>query len=559
MYFWQDYCNSDFKQRTMKKYVIFACAVAVGQLLSAQTLKDAIYKTDNERFSDAVIDFSNLAKQESTNGTNYFYFGELYFERGLMSKNDKVYLDSALILWNKAYSVDPTNPMSLVAKGKALWVQGQTDSGKQEFLKAVTSTKNKNAEVLRAIAETYIDADKQNLDEAIVLLETAVKLDPKNEDGHLLLGDALLEKTPQNGSPAIKSYNKVLEINPKSPRGIVRVAKLYQRAQNFEEANKYYQQAKDIDATYAPAYRENAELNMLFKQSAKAIENWKKYLELNNSQEARYRFVTALFNGKQYCEAIPEIENLQSQGFNNFYMERMISYSAVDCAQSDAALVQKGLQASDRFFTLVPQEKIIFMDYKYRGLLYSKNNQDSLAIVELEKASSLDAEAAKELSGDIGRLYMKLKKYQKVIEAYTLKKSALGLTATEYFELGRAYFFGPKDYVSADSAFAKLVELSPTYAPGFLWRARSSYPLDPTKEKWLAKPYLEEVYKLVKPEERAIGPNKAMVMEACKYLGDYYINSSEKDIAKAKEYWNVVKELDPADKQAAAFFKANGN
>ena len=543
----------------MKKHVIFAFALGLGSFLNAQTLKDAIYKTENERFSEAVSDFAKLTQLETTNGTNYFYFGELYFERGLMSKSDKSYIDSALIFWEKAVAVDPTNPMSLVAKGKSLWVKGQIDAGKVEFSKATTLTKNKNAEVLRAIAETYIDAEQKNLDEAILLLETAVKLDPKNEDGHLLLGDALLEKTPQNGSPAIKSYNKVLEINPKSPRGIVRVAKLYQRAQNFEEANKYYQQAKDIDPTYAPAYRENAELNMMFKQSAKAIENWKKYLELNNSLEARYRFVTALFNGKQYCEVIPEIEDLQKSGFNNFYMERMITYSVVDCSKSDLAMVQKGLDASNRFFEIVPKEKIIFMDYKYRGLLYSKNNQDSLAILELEKASALDADAAKDLAGDIGRLYMKMKKYDRVIAAYSLKKASMELTANEYFELGRAYFFGPKDFVNADSCFAKLVQLSPTYAPGHLWRARASYPLDPAKEKWLAKPYLTEVFNLVKPEERAVGSNKAMVMEACKYLGDYYVNSSEKDVAKAREFWNVVRELDPADKQAAAFFKTNGN
>lgn len=544
----------------MKNYIIFTCAMTLGSWANAQTLKDAIYKTDNERFSEASGDFGKLIQKEPANGTNYFYFGELYFERALMSTNDKkMYMDSAIALFDKAIAIDAVNPMSIVAKGKSLWIQGQTDAGKVEFTKATTQTKNKNPEVLRAIAETYIDADKKNLDEAILLLETAVKLDPKNEDGHLLMGDALLEKTPQNGSPAIKSYNKVLEINPKSPRGVVRVAKLYQRAQNFEEANKYYQQAKELDPTFAPAYRENAELNMLFKQSAKAIENWKKYLELNNSDEARYRFITALFNGKQYCEVIPEIEALQRKGFNNFYLERMVSYSAVDCAQGDASLVQKGLMASNHFFEMVPQDKIIFMDYKYRGLLYSKNNQDSLAIVELEKASEIDQDAAKELAGDIGRLCMKLKKYDKVITSYNFKKSTSSLTATEYFELGRAYFFGPKNYAAADSAFAKLVEISPTYSPGYLWRARASYPLDPVKEKWLAKPYLEEVLKLVKPEERAVGPNKAMVLEACKYMGDYYVNSKEKDIAKAKEFWNIVKELDPADKQAAAFFKTNGN
>ena len=94
------------------------------------------------------------------------------------------------------------------------------------------------------------------------------------------MGDALNLKTPENASTAIKSYNMVLTINPKSPRGIVRTAKIYQRAKNYDLANEKYKEAQGIDSTYAPAYRENAELNMMFNQSKKAIENWKKYLSL---------------------------------------------------------------------------------------------------------------------------------------------------------------------------------------------------------------------------------------------------------------------------------------
>lgn len=534
----------------MKTNTFLALALLFGSTAFGQTLKSAVNKTDNERFSEAGNEFRSLIAMEPANGCNYFYYGENFYENGD--------IDSAIVLWKKGYEMDQLTALSFVGLGKSLWIKGDKEGAKAQFTKALTMTKNKNAEIQRAIAETYIKSENKNLDEAILLLETAVKLDPKNEDGHLLMGDALLEKTPANGSPAIKSYNKVLEINPKSPRGIVRVAKLYQRAQNYELANEKYKEAQTIDPTYAPAYRENAELNMMFKQTAKAIENWKKYLELNNSNEARYRFVTAMFTGKQYCEAIPEIELLQNKGFNNFYMERMLTYSYYECT-TDVDAVKKGLSASDRFFAAAPSEKVIYMDYKYKGLLLSKSGNDSLAILELEKASSINEEAARELAGDIGRMYMKMKKYDKVIAAYEFKRGALALTATEQFELGRAYYFGPKDYVQADSAFARLLVLSPTFTPGYYWRARASYPMDPNKEKWLAKQYLEKVIEMVKPEERAVGSNKGMVIEAAKYMGDYYVNSVEKDITKAKEYWNIVKTLDPADKQAAAFFKTHGN
>ncbi len=528
------------------KIIVFAlliCNISLGQ-----TLKDAVQKTENERFSEASSIFKSLIALEPANGCNYFYYGENFYERGE--------LDSAIIMWNKAVVVDPITALSYVGQGKALWMKGDQVGGKAQFTKALTMTKNKNPEIMRAIAETYIYSPNKSLDEAILLLESAIKLDSRNEDAFLLMGDALLEKTPSNGSPAIKQYNAVLDINPKSPRGIVRTAILYQRAQNYELANEKYKEAQTIDPTYAPAYRLNAELNMFFGQSTKAIENWKKYLALNNSTESRYRYATAMFNGKQFCEVIPEIEALQNTGFNNFYMERMLTFSYTDCS-TDPESTKKGLAASGRFFGIVPTEKILPVDYKYKGLLLSKAGNDSLAIIELEKASSLDPETAKDLAGDIGRMYLKMKKYDKVIAIYTFKLSVSKLTPEEHFNMGRAYYFGPKNFVLADSSFAQVIAISPTYTPAYLWRGRSSYQQDLKNEKWLAKPYYEKVIEQIKVEERAAGPNKSMVLESAKYLGDYYVSSTSKDLTKAKEAWTIVKELDPTDKQAKAFFDAH--
>jgi hypothetical protein len=46
-----------------------------------------------------------------------------------------------------------------------------------------------------------------------------------------------------------------------------------------------------------------------------------------------------------------------------------------------------------------------------------------------------------------------------------------------------------------------------------------------------------------------------MVMESAKYCGDYYVNSAAKNPEKAKQYWQIVLDLDPNDAQAKAYFK----
>jgi len=524
---------------------LFASAISFGQ-----TLQDAIHKTDNERYTDALNEFNALVVKEPANGENYFYFGDYYLVKGE--------LDSAKMMWAKGYSVDQISPMSVVGNGRVLWLKGDQAAAKAEFLKAQTLTKKnkiKNAEVNRGIAKIYIEAPNKNLDEAILLLEDAILKDPKNEDSYLLLGDALLEKTPDNGSPAIKNYNKVLDINPKSPRGIVRVAKLYQRARNYELANEKYKDAKKIDSTYAPAYRENAELNMQFKQANKAIENWRRYLELNNTIEARYRYATSMFIGKQHCEAITELNNLRQKGFSNLYTERMLAYSYLECTTETDAF-KKGIEASDRFFAIAPKEKVTYLDYKNRGALLSKSGSDSLAIVEYENSSRLNETAAKELAGELAKLYSKAKKYDKAIESYNLKVTANKLSPAEEYDLGKCYYFGPKNYPLADSAFARVAKLSPTYAPAYWWRARTNLKMESTDPKaylWLSKPFYDKVIEIVKPEDRATNTNKTMVMESAKYLGDYYVRSEAKDLEKAKTYWEIVIAIDPADAQAKAF------
>ena len=538
----------------MKTQKLLALSLLIGTSSFAQTLKDAIKKTDNERFDVAGADFRTLISKEPTKADNYFYAGDNY------CKNDNI--DSANVMWKKGSEVDHLNALNYVGLAKYLWFKGDTTAAISHINKAFSITKNKNAEIFRQVASIYIETPKfKKLDAAIFLLEKAIKLDEKNPENYLLLGDALQEKTPENGSPAIKNYNLALGLDPKSPKAIVRTAKLYQRAKNYELANNKYKEAQTLDPTYAPAYRENAELNMKFDQSSKAIENWKKYLNLNNSIDARYRYATSLFSGKRYCEAINELNTVQAGGLTNFYIDRMLTYSYFECTENDVkANYVKGLESSDNFFGKVPSEKIIASDYRYKGLLLSKIGKDSLAIIELERAISSEPEKANELIGEVGKLQFKNKKYADAIVSYEKKRNGVftNLSVQELNELGKAYYFGPKNYVLADTCFAGVAERSPSYAAAYLWRARSSFKIDPTNEKWLAKNHYVKYLELLTPEESIASNNKASILEAARYLGDCFVNAKDaKDIVKARVYWETIKKLEPTDKQAAAFFAAH--
>jgi tetratricopeptide (TPR) repeat protein len=556
----------------MKKTILLS-AIAFTGILNAQTLQEAVVKIDNERFSAAASDFRTLITKDPAKGENYFYFGENFFKKGDA--------DSANIFYSKGAEANATYPLNYVGLGKVLLSKGNVADAKTQFYKAAALGANKNAELFRKIAEAWLATDSKNADEAILQINNAIKLEPKNAENYIILGDAQLEKNPTDGSGPIKSYKMATTLNPKSVKGILREGKLYQRGRNYQLALDKYKEAIAIDPTYAPAYREIAEVYSLYSQPAKAIENWKKYLELNNSDDARYRFMSALFSNKQYPEAITEYEGLKKQGFANLYLERLAGYSYTEVGNKvDTSSYTRGLKAMNKFFEMAgPNFKYLYNDYKYKGLLLARTGKDSLGVIEMEKAIALDPSASGEMNSEIANIYMKAKKYDKAIKAFERKMNGdtKNLNNNDYFSLGRAYYFSGgniqrdavamKDvkmrdkkmaealpfFVGSDSAFSKLTQLSPTWPVGFFWRGKANVQLDPTNEKGLAKPYFEKALTLLKPEEKSTPTYKNNVIEALEYLGGYSIGVA-KDKAKADEYWKAVQELDPNNAKAKIYF-----
>lgn len=86
-----------------------------------------------------------------------------------------------------------------------------------------------------------------------------------------------------------------------------------------------------VDLIYVLVYCVNGELNFLFNQLKKVVENFNKYFQLNDDLEVCYCYIIVLFVGKNYCEVILQVMQMEVGGFFNFYMKCMFVYFIYEC------------------------------------------------------------------------------------------------------------------------------------------------------------------------------------------------------------------------------------
>lgn len=511
-------------------YFIVCCSV-----LNAQTLNDAIRMTENEQFESANKVFENLVKAEPTNGNYFYYYGENYFKNDLFDKAKEKY--------QKGIEVNPNNAINYVGLGKIQQAQGNRTDADANFFKAKTISQSKSAPVLMELADVYINADIKKITEAITLLNQASVLEPKNPEIYTLIGDAYLEQN--DGNMAIANYEKALNIDKKFTKAILREGKLYSRAKNYNLALDYYNKAIAIDSTFAPAFRERAELRFRAGQADRAAADYQKYLKLNDNISARIRYASFKFVSKDYKTAVEEMNAIQQKDTSDVNIYRLLGYSLYETGD-----YANGVINMNKFFIKANAvgKKLLASDYEYLGKNQMKSGKDSLGTISLLKAIQMDSTKT-DLYSDIASGCYKQKNYPCAIAYYQKKiessKDKIG-GANDYLGLGRAYYFSKdKEYVKADSAFSQLIRLQPNLPHGYLWRARCNIEFDRDSKKGLANPFYE---KFIEKAGAEIEKNKKDLIDAYEYLG--YYNMLKKDYPKAKESWNKLKEIDPANAKA---------
>ena len=580
-----------------KKSILFFLAFQVCVTGFSQTLNEAVRLTDNEQYEAATAAFRMLIAKEPANATNYYYLGENY----LLSDNP----DSAMITYDQGAKVDPANLLIPIGHAKHLlnmYSIAETKRGSNiaadDFQKAKTNydkltvktpeddahlnemkakageaealyqtavanskTANvildetlakggpKNAQLLIEAADALVHLKIKDLDKAKTFLDKAATLQPKNPEVNILFGDIYSELN--NGTLAADYYNKAIDLDPKSVKAIVNKGRLYKRSTNFDGAAEEFKNAIKIEEGFAPAHRELGEAYYRLGKLEDAKSEYKRYLELSkNNCGARIRYASFLYLSKDYPGALNEISQLKNScDANSPTLLRVTAYSLYETKDSAKALL-----AVQKLFEKVSEDKLIGQDFEYYGKIMVMNNMDSLGVEMLRKAYLMDNTRC-DLLGDIWKSYDKMKKYADAASVMLEKiKSCKGATVTDYFNLGRSFFFSA-DYMSADSAFSKVNELSPKYASGFLWRAKTNSFIDSTMTLGLAKTHYEKYIEIATSDTANSAKYKSGLIEAYKYIAAYYVQV-DKNYKEAKNMLTKALDLDPDNQEIKDWIKS---
>jgi len=112
----------------------------------------------------------------------------------------------------------------------------------------------------------------------------------------------------------------------------------------------------------------------------------------------------------------------------------------------------------------------------------------------------------------------------------------------DYFDVGRAYYFGGANKKSYD-AFVAFTQKYPEEVYGWEWKFNNARVLDSVKQDSIAVP---DALKLLEFSEKDTAKFKKQYLAAAGFLLGYY-NNVAKDGAKALEYINKMLLLDPTN------------
>jgi len=533
----------------MNKHITLIVAIALGQFVIGQTQSEAIIKTMNERYEDAGTEFRQLLGKSGGSAELYFYAGDNYFYW------DE--LDSARSMFANGVARHAGNPLNHAGLGRVEWRKGSASAAATHFGQAFLLISDKTSPLDKETRETALlkmaeeCIAQKDLPQALSYLNKAIELNTgkkgvvavTNPEVYLQFGDYYAEKDGFNLSNALAQYGKAYNLNPKYTRTLLRQGQLYVRVRNWDEGLKYFNQAIESDPSFAPAYREKAELLYRAGRFNQAIESYEKYLELNNSCRVQQRYASFIFLTNDYAKAVAEIERALPCNPDNLILYRLLGYGYYELGDYERAM--KNL---DRYFDMATtKDKSIISgaDLGYQGKLLVKLGREEEGIERIAEAIRQDTSYLDGYS-EIATIYSKLKNYEKAAEWYARKLEASAeKNPLDYYFLGQSRYFA-KQYEAADHAFEQAAE---RYPDSWFWRAKSHNRMDDQENPaGIARPFYEIAIQKVGNDPKSIEANKKNLVEAYSYLGIIHGRDDRYDCSRAA--WIKVLELDPENKVA---------
>lgn len=535
-------------------------------LVFAQTAEDGFSHLNAERTDKAQEVFKKVAEANPST-ENYYNLGYVYVRTNQ--------LDEAQKAFEKGLAIDDKSYLNMVGMATVALGKGKVEEAKELIATAEKKTRGKDAQVLFRAGEAYNLFEKQkDPAEALRLLEEAIKRDRTIADAFIVKGDILSARN--EGGPAVTAYEYALMAKPNYALANNKIGQIYLRGKNYNQALDFYKKAIEADPDFAPAYKDLAELYYLARQYKRAAENFDMYIQKsgNDDPEMVLRAAQFAFTADEYSRSIELLNSVKGK-LDNPITKRMYGWAYYKTNDMDQAISNL-----EEFMKVAP-EKVISDDYKYLGRAYNRmatsKEYTPQGIENLMKGADLDTNATEAANTykEIANLYYKDKEYIKAAAAFDkgIGMDTAKASTNDYFQQGLSYFQGAQTiavpdsatatndsaaiaqkkkatYMKAVDAFAKVSQLQPDWPYGYYWRASALYNAYDRQEnidKGISAPYYEKFSELA--EKDGASNFKSYLRLSYSYLAFYY-QTSVKDEAKAKTYWEKLLQIDP-DNQAA--------
>lgn len=475
---------------TLLKKSFFFAIVLFSQSAFGQSHAAGNEAMQLEDWDKAISIFSGLSKTDPTDQSALLSLGNAY-----LAKGDK---DKALANFKAAFDAKSDAPMAYVANGRILLLQNNSAEADKQFAKAKKNAR-KDMTTWRQIGESYFyyiepGAKKPNLTRAADYLKEALEVSSKDFALQMALGACYREMS--SGGPAAQHYEFAEALEPKNPLPKLMLAKVYRIAKVPEKPMLFYNKAIETAPNYTPALRGKAEYLFFilhkYEDAAKAYKELvDKGAEVKIEDEMQLANCYYLIKDCKSCSDL--VEKILQKDPSKNYLRRLQAYCDYENGN-----YERGLKTLNDYFSIVTPDKVLPSDYEYHAKLLLQTKGDTTqAINDYLKVIEIDS-SKWTLYEDIDKLQWTRKNYCGALAVYKMYLDSVATPkATDWYNLGMRHYFckeDPMHYENAEKAFAKVTEINPSAAIGWLWAAKSAAFQDPSPDSIAVHPELANQY-----------------------------------------------------------------
>ena len=183
----------------------------------------------------------------------------------------------------------------------------------------------------------------------------------------------------------------------------------------------------------------------------------------NPPKDIRAMYMEALYNSKQYKDALPVAMEFQKLEPNSKLAARIIAYGLI--------VEKQYAQAVEAYRKLATLDTMEFDDYQRLGFAYEQIKKDTLAAITYEQVLLVDTTQTDlvkaNLYGRIGSIWMRLKNWQRAAENFE-KRIQLDSTAVGASINYASCMIQLEQYEKASSALKKAIIKNPKYPPAYV-------------------------------------------------------------------------------------------